>query len=186
MMRWNWCELSTVEFEGPYSTACQAQRFVVDPLSASLSLTSFTIVIGALYQAMSIASQAKKHQTHVDTVLAYRQQHLQQMKHVRSSQWLLDVPKVHDIDQWEIQNKETARFLHFLTMLVLLFINVYQCLSLSLLSCNVYCFFPLHMNCLLLRFASRRCQRRGLCEANSTCCLCFESELKKISRKPKR
>ena len=32
----------------------------------------------------SLTWQAKKHQTHLDTVLAYRQQHLQQMKHVRA------------------------------------------------------------------------------------------------------
>eukprot|EP00438_Fugacium_kawagutii_P030726 Skav209836 [mRNA] locus=scaffold2703:238324:265090:- [translate_table: standard] len=50
---------------------------------------------------------AKKHQTHVDTVLAYRQQHLQQMKHVETNDdfkhWGAEVP----VD-WETVKRKIA------------------------------------------------------------------------------
>lgn len=50
---------------------------------------------------------AKKHQTHVDTVLAYRQQHLQQMKHVETNdefkQWAGEV----EVD-WETVKRKIA------------------------------------------------------------------------------
>lgn len=50
---------------------------------------------------------AKKHQTHVDTVLAYRQQHLQQMKHVETNDdfkhWAAEVP----VD-WETVKRKMA------------------------------------------------------------------------------
>merc|ERR1719433_1693967 len=50
---------------------------------------------------------ATKHQTHVDTVLAYRQQHLQQMKHVETSdqfkQWTQQV----EVD-WDTVQKKIA------------------------------------------------------------------------------
>merc|ERR1711920_6865 len=55
---------------------------------------------------------AMKHQTHVDTVLAYRQRHLQQMKHVETNeqfkQWAQTVPVDWDIVRKKIDQEKEA------------------------------------------------------------------------------
>merc|ERR1712066_578394 len=55
---------------------------------------------------------ALKHQTHVDTVLAYRQQHLQQMKHVETNdqfkQWAQQVEVDWDTVSKKIQMEKDA------------------------------------------------------------------------------
>merc|ERR1712039_650431 len=55
---------------------------------------------------------ALKHQTHVDTVLAYRDQHLKQMKHVETNeqfrQWAQTVPVDWDDIKMKIKNEKEA------------------------------------------------------------------------------
>merc|ERR1719230_1568935 len=50
---------------------------------------------------------ALKHQTHVDTVLAYRQQHLQQMKHVEINEQFKQWAQQVEVD-WETVRKKIA------------------------------------------------------------------------------
>jgi len=50
---------------------------------------------------------ALKHQTHVDTVLAYRQQHLAQMKHVETNEQFKQWGAQVEID-WEVVKRKIA------------------------------------------------------------------------------
>lgn len=50
---------------------------------------------------------ATKHQTHVDTVLAYRQQHLQQMKHVETNEQFKQWASQLEVD-WETVKQKIA------------------------------------------------------------------------------
>merc|ERR1711972_786975 len=50
---------------------------------------------------------ALKHQTHVDTVLAYRQQHLQQMKHVETNEQFKQWTQQVEVD-WDTVKKKIA------------------------------------------------------------------------------
>merc|ERR1712066_1005221 len=50
---------------------------------------------------------ALKHQTHVDTVLAYRQQHLQQMRHVETNETFKQWSQQVEVD-WDTVKKKIA------------------------------------------------------------------------------
>merc|ERR1712217_461379 len=51
---------------------------------------------------------ALKHQTHVDTVLAYRQQHLQQMKHIEINEEFKRWAQQVEVD-WEVIKQKIAK-----------------------------------------------------------------------------